>query len=216
MRTYLAPIGYDTRRVTRPVVQNGITGEDVVVLLRPDDESDTERAHQTIVDVRQLLHEIEQSAEIVVEKVPTDALDTTLVTCCDLIEAAAGDRVLSLGGGARDVLLPLLLAAIARRNLLDQVLFFSDLDHSVREWDLPNLTACPPARTRSTLNALVDVDDHLSLSDLAEASEKSKSTVVRHVNDLEELALVTSHAQGQTKRVELTLAGRLLAGTDAW
>lgn len=214
MRTYLAPIGYDTRRVTRPVVQRGVSGDDVVRLLRPADESDTERAQQTIVDVRQMLHEIEDSVELAVEEVPTASLEASILACCDLIEAANGDRIVSLGGGARDVLLPLLMAALVRRDLLEAVLFFSDLDHSVREWTLPNLTACPPDRTASTLAALVEAPGSLSLSELADASDKSKSTVVRHVSDLEELDLVSSRADGQAKRVDLTLTGRLLAGAD--
>lgn len=212
MRTYLTPIGYDTRRVTRPVVYNGVSGGDTVVLLRPADETDTERAEQTLVDIRQVMHEIESSAELVVERVPTEPLGESILTCCELIGAAEGDRIVSLGGGARDVLLPLLMAALTRLDSIEDVLFFSDLDHSAREWDLPNLTACPPDRTISTLEALLEADGKLSLSAIAESSGKSKSTVVRHVDDLDDLDLVATSSEGQTKYAEATLAGRLLAG----
>lgn len=211
MQTYLIPIGYDTRRVTRPVVHNGIDRGDVVVLLRPDDESDTEQAQQAIADAKQVLHEIESAVEPTVERIPTDSLDTSILTCCELLEAAQGQCTVTLGGGARDVLLPLLMATLSRNSLVDDVLFYSDLDHTVREWDLPVLTACLPDRTESTLATLEGRDDPLSLSELADASGQSKSTVVRHVNDLEDQGVVQTHQDGQTKYATLSLTGRILA-----
>lgn len=214
MQTYLTPIGYDTRRVTRPVVHNGIDGDDVVVLLRPDDESDTEQARQAIADVRQMLLELEPAAELTVERIATTSLDRSILTCCDLVEAAHGRRIVTLGGGARDVLLPLLVGTLARIDLVDDVLFYSDLDHSVREWRLPNLIACPPDRTRPTHEALLEGDGPLSLSEVAEVSGQSKSTVVRHVNDLDESGVVRTHQDGQTKYAELSLTGRLLVSAE--
>ena len=55
MHTFISPLGYDTRRVTQPVVQTGLSPADEIVLVRPATESDSERATQAIADVEQLL-----------------------------------------------------------------------------------------------------------------------------------------------------------------
>lgn len=213
MRTYLTPIGFDTRRVTRPVVHNGIGENDVVVLLRPEDKSDTERAERAIADSRQLLQEIEPEVGVVVERVPTGELNQAILTCRALVDAAEGQCTVTLGGGPRDLLLPLFVAILARVGGVDQVLFYSDLDQSVREWTLPNLTACPPDRTAPTVETLRVADGPLSLSEVAEASDQSKSTVVRHVKDLAASGVVSSHHEGQTKYATLTTTGKLLTST---
>ena len=143
MRTYISPIGYDTRRVTRPVINRGLDSEDELVLLRPGGETDTERATQTIADVEQFLQEIEPNYRQRVEHVVTDSFEETVRDCCQIVSDVGDDReiVVSLGGGARDILLPLTVAALVYARRIDAALFFSDLDNSVQEWTLPDLTA---------------------------------------------------------------------------
>jgi CRISPR-associated protein Csa3 len=212
VRTYISPIGYDTRRVTRPVVYGGISGADRIVLLRPAEESDTERATQAVADVEQLLQEIEPEADCGVERVSTDSFQETVHDCCAVLDRIPDERelVVSLGGGARDVLLPLTVATLVFARRVDHTLFFSDLDGDVRDWSLPDLTAQVPDRTADTLEAIVAAGDWLSLSALAAETGQSKSTVIRHVNDLEAAGVVAADTSEKAKRVRVSFTGELL------
>lgn len=213
MRTYISPIGYDTRRVTRPVINRGLDSEDELVLLRPGGETDTERATQTIADVEQFLQEIEPNYRQRVEHVVTDSFEETVRDCCQIVSDVGDDReiVVSLGGGARDILLPLTVAALVYARRIDAALFFSDLDNSVQEWTLPDLTARISNRAFQTFEVIVEADGWLSLSTITEETEQSKSTVIRHVNDLESSNVVVADTSEKAKRVRVTFSGELLS-----
>lgn len=211
MRTYISPIGYDTRRVTRPVVNAGLSGEDTVQLLRPEQESDTERATQAVADVQQLLQEIEPTSECVVTRISTDSFEETVRECCAVITDIPREHrvIVSLGGGARDILLPLTVASLVFGQRIDQALFFSDLDSNVCEWSLPVLNTQVPSRTFETFEVIVEADDWISLTDIATATEQSKSTVIRHVHDLEDAGIVQSDTSEKAKRVRIAFSGEL-------
>lgn len=211
MRTYISPIGYDTRRVTRPVINAGLGSEDEVVLLRPENESDTERAAQAIADVEQLLQEIEPNATCTLERIPTTVIEDAILECATRITAVPDgrDAIVSFGGGARDVLLPLVVATLVHADAVDRALFFSDLDGSVEEWPLPHLSRQVPDRTIPTRKAISAADDWISLSEIAERTDQSKSTVIRHVQDLEDVGLIESDTSEKKKRVKLSFSGTL-------
>ncbi len=78
--------------------------------------------------------------------------------------AADGERVVCLGGGARDVLLPMTIATLTARPLVDTVLFFSDLSGEVREWHLPALSPTVPDNVGRTFAAISDNDGWTDLS----------------------------------------------------
>lgn len=217
MRTYVSPIGYDTRRVTRPVVNTGLGPEDSVVLLRPSAKSDTEQASQAVADVEQLLQEIEPEAICSVERISTESFEATVRDCCSVIASAETDSelIVSLGGGPRDVLVPLTVGALVFAQTIDRALFFSDLDSTVREWPLPDLTAPVPSRTTDTFETIVTADDWLSLSAIADKTDQSKSTIIRHVNDLEDAGIVEADTTGKAKRVRVAFSGELLSLAQA-
>ena len=211
MRTYVSPIGYDTRRVTRPVLNEGLEPDDRIVLLRPATESDTERATQTIADIEQMLHEIEPNATVAVERIESSEFERAVFDCCAVLDATDGDRIISLGGGARDVLLPLTVATLVYAPAVDTALFFSDVDGSVQEWTLPRLTATVPERATDTVATIDAADGPLSLSEIADRTDVSKSTVVRHVNELEAQELVETTHERKAKHVTDSVTGRLLS-----
>jgi CRISPR-associated protein Csa3 len=164
-------------------------------------------------DVERLLQEIEPDVSIATERISHAEFDTAVLECSDVIRAAEGDRIVTLGGGARDILLPFAIAAITHVRLLDSVLFFSDIDGTVREWGLPRLTATLQDTTRSTLAALDDEGGEASIPALTEATGRSKSTVTRHVSQLADEELVETWSRGKTKHARIALTGRLLLET---
>lgn len=211
MRTYVSPIGYDTRRVTRPVVKTGLGPEDRVLLLRPSDESDTEQAMQAVADLEQLLQEIEPEATLHIERISTGRFETTVRETCRLLADVDSERelVVSLGGGPRDVLLPLTVASLVMADRIGRTLFVSDLDFDVREWELPDLMSTVPDRTTDTFELIVEAGKWVSLSSIADRTDQSKSTVIRHVNDLEDAGVIESDTSEKAKRVRVSFAGEL-------
>lgn len=210
MRTYISVIGYNSTSVTRPVLSNGIDSGDRVVLLRPRDESDDNRAAEAITDIERMLGEIEPSVETAIERVPHDDFPTAVLDCSDVIRAGTGERIVNLGGGARDVLLPLAMATLVHLNVVDSVLFFSDIDGAVRNWQLPSITMRPSEQAIRTLDEIAGFGEGASIPQLTEATGDSKSTVTRHVTALEDCNAVESWREGKTKHVRPTLTGELI------
>ena len=208
MRTYISAIGFNSTSVTRPLLSHGIDTDDHVVLLRPDQPPNA-RAEEAVGDVERLLQEIEPAVDLTTERITHEDFQTAVLECSDLIRAAEGDRIVSLGGGARDVLLPFTIAAMTHVRLLSATLFFSDLDGAVREWSLPRLTAKIQDTTVKTLRAIAEADDEISIPELTDKTGNSKSTVTRHVNALAEEDAIITWTEGKTKFATMTLTGRL-------
>lgn len=215
MRTYVSTLGFHETRVTRPILKRGIDRGDEVVIVRPAENADDDRAAEALDGVETFLNEIEPDVSFAVEGVAHDDFGDALLACSDVLRAAEGSVVVNFGGGAREVLLPLATATLAHLDRVETVLFFRDLDHSVQEWTLPDLTANPPAKTLETLQLLATVEGPVSISELASHSDAAKSTVGRHVADLADSEAVRTTTTGKTKQVELTLTGELLLRRNA-
>ncbi|NHN64364.1 CRISPR locus-related DNA-binding protein [Haloarcula sp. JP-Z28] len=210
MRSYVAPIGYDSTRVTRPILSQGIGADTHIDLLIPTTTTDNSRGAQAINDVRQMVKQIEPNVDIETTEIPHDDFETAIQTCRSLIDAADGEVIVIFGGGARDIFFPLTVAALSRTHHIDASYQFSDIDGEVRERTLPDLTANAPAQTESTLETIVTLDAPVSLTEITDAMDVSKSTITRHVKLLERQGLVRSETHGKTKVVELTTTGRIL------
>jgi len=216
MTTYLSPIGFNTTSVTRVLSNQNLASGDAVVLLRPAEETDDNRAAEAVEDVDRILQQIEPTILVSVERLPHDDFETAVMTCSEVIRSAEGSVVVSLSGGARDVLLPLTVATMAHAQQVDSTLGYSDLDGLVREWLLPNITATPSDGQRSTLAAIEATGSAVSIPGLTSQRDAAKSTITRHVNALAADGFVTAWTEDRTKHVSITLAGRLcLARTES-
>lgn len=213
MRTYISPIGFNSTSVTRPLLSRGVDTGDDVVLIRPEVD-DRGRSSEAVTDVKRFLREIEPDVSVMTQEVSHTEFASAVLTCSDVILAAEGERIVTLGGGARDILLPFFIAAITHARLIDTVLFFSDIDGSVREWELPRLTATFHETTRTTLDALDSAGGDASIPYLTEETGQSKSTVTRHVQKLVDEGIVEVWTEGKTKHARITLTGSLLQRTD--
>lgn len=213
MQTFVSPIGFNTTSVTRSLLEYGIDGEDTVWLVRPAVETDDNRGAQAVADVEQLLQEIEPNVSVSVETVPHDDFEAAVMRCSDLLAEASGDVVVSLSGGARDVLLPLTVATVAHEESVASTLGYSDIDGQVRELGLPSIATALSDGPQTTLQAVAEADSSVTLPELANRLEAVKSTITRHVATLEEAGYVTSRTEGRTKHVSITLSGRLYLAT---
>jgi CRISPR-associated protein Csa3 len=156
MRTYLAPLGFDSRRVVRPVLSEGLDEGDRVVLLQPSDSS--ERGKDASEEVKEVLTQVVPGLDIETEHLPyTDFIETTLY-CADLIQEAKGEVIVILGGGVRELLLPLTTATFSSENYVDTVLQVGDMDSSVRQIPSINLRANVSDAEGTLLSDITDLD----------------------------------------------------------
>jgi len=207
MRTYLAPLGFDSRRVVRPVLSEGLDESDRVVLLQPAKSSD--QSEDAFEEVAEVLTQVVPNLELESEQLPyTDFVETTLL-CADLMQAAEGETIVVLGGGAREILLPLTVATFSNENHIDTILQVGDIDSSVRRIPQLNLRGNISNSEATLLADLSSLDTPLSISEIATEVEKSKSTVARHVDSLESEGFVQTAKEGRTKTVEQTDSGRI-------
>lgn len=213
MQTFISPIGFNTTSVTRSLLDYGIDNKDTVQLIRPATETDDNRAAEAVEDVKQLLQEIEPTISISVETVPHDDFENAVMICSDLLKTASGEVVVSLSGGARDVLLPLTVATMAHEATVTATLGYSDIDGQVREFGLPSVSTTPSEGALETLRAVADANSSVTLSELAGNVEAVKSTITRHVSSLEDAGYVTTWTEDRSKHVSMTLSGRLYLST---
>ncbi len=157
-----------------------------------------------------MVEQIEPDVDIEMVEVSHEAFEEAIETCGSVIDSADGEVVVIFGGGARDIFLPLTVAALSRTHQIHASYQFSDIDGKVREQPLPDLTANAPAQTQSTFVTINALDTPVSLTTITDAADVSKSTITRHVKLLERQGLVTSETHGKTKVVELTTSGCLL------
>lgn len=207
MRTYLAPLGFDSRRVVRPVLSEGLDDGNRVVLLQPTNSS--ERAEEAFEEVEKILTQVVPTLDLRTEHLPyTDFVETTL-SCVDLIQAAEEEVIVILGGGAREILLPLTVATFTSSNHIDTVLQIGDINTSVRRIPQLNLRGDISDAEATLLADTADLDTPLSISDIANELDKSKSTIARHTNSLESNYFVETSKEGREKLVHLTDSGRI-------
>lgn len=212
MRTYVSTLGFHETRVTRPVIKNGLDDGDRIVLVRPAEEGNTDRATDAVGYVKDMVEEIEPGATVTVERVDTTEFTTAVLQSSDILSAIDPERELNVnfGGGAREVLLPLLIAAVLHAPLVDQAFQYTDVDQEVQALPVPNLTTQIPSNAVDTFELIATIGEEVTLPDLAAESERSKSTIGRHVEALAESGVVTTRMEANTKYVICSQTGRLM------
>lgn len=215
MRAYVSPIGYDSSRVTRTVISNGLDTDDWIILLRPAIEMDDNRATQAIRDVRQMLSQVEPDTSITIEEIPHDDYEAAVTRICEILDAFDGELILNLSGGPRDILLALSTAAFVYHDSIAEYLSYSDIDGEVRSLPIPNLVVDTPSASFRTLEVIEDFGRPVSISELTEAREIAKSTITRHLQQLESRKLVDTWQEGKAKFTDITFTGRLMVRTKA-
>ena len=201
----------------RPVISRGIDSGDRVILVRPAAEGSDDRGQDAADYVADMISEVAPSASVTTERVDTDEFMETVLQCSDILQAVAQDRtvLVNFGGGAREVLLPLLIATIIHAPLVDSAVQYTDIDQDVRDVPVPDLTMQLPRNAVGTFALLVDLEPPVTLPALAGASPQSKSTVSRHIDALASAGVVETSLEDNTKQVSISPTGQLVARSGA-
>ena len=217
MRTYVSTSGFHETRVTRPVIKNGLSDGDRIVLVRPAEGGSSDKADDAVRYVKDMVQEIEPEATVTVERIDAADFTTAVLQCSDILLAIDSEReiIVNFGGGAREVLLPLLIGIVLHAPLVDRAFQYTDVDQEVQGLSVPNLTTQIPSNAVDTFELIATIDEEVTLPALAAESERSKSTVGRHVEALAESGVVTTRMETNTKYVMCSQTGQLMYRADA-
>jgi CRISPR-associated protein Csa3 len=207
MRTYLAPLGFDSRRVVRPVLSEGLNESDRVILLQPANRS--EKSKEAYKEVEDVLTQVVPDLKLESQHLPYANFVETTLLCADYIQAAEGKTIIILGGGAREILFPLTVATFSNVNYTDTILQVGDIDSSVRQLPLLDIQSNVSGAEAELLADLNDLKTPLSITNIAAELNRSKSTIARHINSLESKNFVKTMKDGRSKTVEITDSARI-------
>ncbi len=207
MRTYLAPLGFDSRRVVRPVLSEGLNESDRLILLQPANRS--EKSKEAYKEVEDVLTQVVPDLKLESQHLPYANFVETTLLCADYIQAAEGKTIIILGGGAREILFPLTVATFSNVNYTDTILQVGDIDSSVRQLPLLDIQSNVSGAEAELLADLNDLKTPLSITNIAAELNRSKSTIARHINSLECKNFVKTMKDGRSKTVEITDSARI-------
>lgn len=185
-----------------------------MLLLRPADDKADSRAQEAVDDLERMVTQVQPQVSVENRYVTHDEFETAVVECSDIITKITDSLVVNLGGGPREIYLPLVTAILAHPNATKKVLQFSDLDDSVRQIELPRITGGVSQPALETRRSVVMTDAGIGIPDLADRVDKAKSTVSRHIRELEEAGAVRTEIHGKTKVIIPTVSGKLRARMD--
>jgi len=212
MDRFISPIGFSPNLVTGPIMARGASRGDVVQIVHPEqaDETAERRVDNAIDSVRSTLSGAVGDVDVEVMTITETAFPAVVNKCSELI-VADPDPVVCLGAGATDIHVPMIVAATAHQGQIEATMMFSDIDATSNGIELPPLRNELPGRARETFRLVGEHADGgaVALPDLADASERSRSTISRHIKTLRDNRFVETVQDGRTKTVSLTPLGEI-------
>ena len=194
-------------------MKHGIEKDDRIILLRPNRPDS--RADSAVDDIKDLTAKIDRTIAVDVVRIDHHDFGAMMLGFMDLISSAAppalpdGKVIANLSGGPREILIALTTACIALSDSIYRTTNFSDIDHELREIELPHITR---TLDKTALQILCKVLEHepTTLHEVARRIGASESTVSRQSAKLAEMHAVEITALGRSKQIRLTLTGRAL------
>jgi CRISPR-associated protein Csa3 len=208
MKTYISLSGFDSSQIVSLIVKYGIEGGDLIILIRPEDETDT-RGEQTIQAIRDLSRQIDSSIGLQIHHVNHRDLEEMVVSLKDLIEKADGQVIANLSGGPREIFLAFTIACLSRSDKIFKTTNYSDIDRSLSEILLPNITAALEEKQKQILKDVFE-NQPTTIGDIAKRLSVSESTISRQVARLADQNALDLVQKGKTKEIRITLTGKLL------
>jgi CRISPR-associated protein Csa3 len=126
-----------------------------------------------------------------------------------LLEKAEGQIIANLSGGLREIFLTFTLACLSQSGKIFKTTNYSDIQRSLHEVTLPNITAILEDLQKRILKD-VSMNQPTTITDIAKRLSFSESTISRQVTRLAELGALHLVQKGKTKEVHITLTGKIL------
>jgi CRISPR-associated protein Csa3 len=208
MKTYITLSGFDSSQIVSLIVKYGIEGGDRLILIRPEIETD-HRGESTVQAVRDLSRQIDSSIELQIHRVNHQDFEEMVMSLKDLIENAKDQVIANLSGGPREIFLAFTIACLTRSDMIFKTTSYSDIDRSLREIILPNITAPLEERQKQILKDVFE-NQPTTISGIAQRLSVSESTISRQVARLADQKALDLVQKGKTKEIRITLTGKIL------
>ncbi len=208
MKTYISLSGFDTSQVVSLIVKYGIEGGDRIILIRPEEEKDM-RGESTVQAIKDLSRQIDSSINIQIHRVNHRDFEGMVVSLKDLLKNADGLVIANLSGGPRELFLAFTIACLSESKKIFKTTNFSDIERSLNEITLPNITAVLDEKLKKILKE-VNENQPTTITEVAQRLRVSESTVSRQVGKLVDLQALDLAQRGKTKEVRITLTGKIL------
>lgn len=208
MKTYISLSGFDTSQIVSLIVKYGIEGGDRIILIRPEEEKDT-RGEQTVQAIRDLSRQIDSSINLEIHRVNHRDFEGMVISLKGLLENAQGKVIANLSGGPRELFLAFTIACLSKSQKIFKTTNFSDIDRSLNEITLPNITFVLDEKLKRVLKD-IEENQPTTITDIAQSLSLSESTISRQVGRLVDLKALDFTQKGKTKEVRITLTGKIL------
>jgi CRISPR-associated protein Csa3 len=208
MKTYITLSGFDSSQIVSLIVKYGIEGGDRLILIRPENETDL-RGESTVQAVRDLSRQIDSSIDLQIHRVNHRDFEEMVMSLKDLLENAKGQVIANLSGGPREIFLAFTIACLSRSDKIFKTTSYSDIDRSLSEIILPNITTALEERQKQILKDIFE-NQPTTISGIAQRLSVSESTISRQVARLAEQKALDLVQKGKTKAIRITLTGKIL------
>ncbi|MDD2756458.1 MAG: CRISPR-associated CARF protein Csa3 [Methanothrix sp.] len=208
MKTYISLSGFDSSQIVSLIVKYGVEGKDTIILIRPEVEPDA-RGEQTVQAIRDLSRQIDSSIDLQIHRVDHRDFEGMVVSLKALLENAKGQIIANLSGGPREIFLAFTIACLSEAGRIFKATNYSDIERSLQEVTLPNITAILEDRQKTILKD-VSENQPTNITDIAKRLSVSESTISRQVARLADIGALDVLQKGKTKEVRITLTGKIL------
>lgn len=210
MKTYVSLSGFDASQIVSLIVKYGIEGGDRILLIRPEQEKDG-RGELTVSAVRDLSRQISSSIDLQVHRVDHHDFEGMVMSLRSLLDnIEEGSQVIAnLSGGPREIFLAFSIACLSLSLKISRTTCYSDIDRTLTEIDLPNITSVLEDKQKNILRDVLAAKI-TNIKDIAHRLAVSESTISRQVVRLADMRALHVKQIGKIKEVRITLTGKLL------
>ncbi len=207
MKTYISLSGFDTSQIISLMVKYGIERGDRLILIRPEEEKDS-RGESTVQAIKDLSRQIDSSIEVGIHRVDHRDFEGMVISLIDLLKNAEGQVMVNLSGGPREIFLAFVVACLSESQKIFKTTNFSDIDRTMNEIKLPNITHILDERLKRVLKD-VSENQPTTITEIAQRLKISESTVSRQIGELLGLKALDLTQKGKIKEVRITLTGKI-------
>lgn len=212
MKTYISSTGFDTSQILSLMVKHGVEGDDRIILIRPEKETDT-RGETTIQAVRDLSRQIDSSIRVEIHRVDHQNFESMLLSLIDLIKKTEGEIIANISGGPREIFLAFTIACISQSQRISKTTNYSDVDRMMREIDLPKIVRSLDEKSKAVLRDVRD-NQPTTITEISARLNLSESTISRQVGRLVDLDALKVIPEGKKKQIQTTLTGKIFLLID--
>jgi CRISPR locus-related DNA-binding protein len=183
-KDFVFNMGYDISHVISVLSKEGVDNGSKVVLITP--ESTDERQENSIKDIQNHLEDLDFDVNLEVLRIEdgiSDGLNRIGGAFSDL-----QNLVVSLSGGPRDNLIPLILVSVFSSQDIGKIYFRSDINSELKEIELPKSKLDLKKSEKKVLESCRD--NYRSVSELVTETDLSESTVYRKTSKLDDQGLL--------------------------